>query len=129
MKDAFDIAKAAAIKSSPLVTRYLHSSVILDRKGRVIAVGKNHFTGKMVMSDDGHPIKKTIHSEVHALNQVNIRRLDGATIINYARTNVASNMARPCGNCLIILRKLGFKKMFYSVRSSLAKPIWIEEYL
>lgn len=126
MPDAFDIAKNATKNSEPIITRYRHSSVILDRKGRIISVGRNHYTGKVIHTDEG-PIKKTIHSEIHALTQVNIRRLEGATIINYARTNVASILAKPCPNCNEVLKKLGFKKVFYTVRSELDKPKWVEE--
>lgn len=124
--DAFDKAKAVANKADPIVTSYLHSSVILDRKGRIIGVGKNNFAGRVIDTPDG-PIKKTIHSEVDALRKVDIRRLEGATIINYARTNVAAIMARPCENCLAVLKKLGFTKVFYTVRSDLDKPLWREE--
>lgn len=127
MLDAFDVAKNLSKKSDPLVTKYRHSSVILDHKGRIIGRGKNHFDGLIIEGDDGVSLRKTIHSEVHALRQVNIRRLHGATIINYGRTNVASILSRPCGNCWSILEKLGFKKVFYTVRSDIDKPLWREE--
>lgn len=126
--DPFDLARVTANKSnSSGVTKYLHSSVILDRKGRPIASGRNHFAGLVIESEDGKDINKTVHSEVHALSKVNIRALDGATVINYARTNVAAILARPCPNCWGILKKLGFKKTFYTVRSNLTKPLWMEE--
>ena len=126
-RDPFDVAKNIASSADPKVTHYLHSSVILDREGRIISTGKNHYTGKYVLTDDGAYIKKTVHSEVHALTRVDIRRLDNAVIVNYARTNVAAILARPCDNCWVILRKLGFKKVFYTVRSDLQKPLWREE--
>lgn len=126
--DAFDLARVTANKSnSSGVTRYQHSSVILDRKGRTIASGRNHFAGLIIETDDGNEINKTVHSEVHALTKVNIRRLNGATVINYARTNVAAILARPCPNCWAMLKKLGFKKVFYTERSDLDKPVWVEE--
>ena len=128
MKDAFEIARSKT--DDAVVTKYQHSSVILDRKGRVISTGKNHWAGNLVIADDDadKTIKKTVHAEINALTKVNIRRLRGATIINYAKTNVASNNARPCENCWPILKKLGFRKVFYSVRSPLDKPVWKEEY-
>lgn len=126
--DPFDLARKAASRTDPQVTRYHHASVILDREGRVIGTGVNHFRGKIVQSIEGDGlIDKTIHSEVHALEKVNIRRLDNAVIINYARTKVSSIIARPCPNCWAILNRLGFKKVFYSTRSDLAKPTWVEE--
>jgi tRNA(Arg) A34 adenosine deaminase TadA len=125
--DFFDIARDTAAKSDARVTKYQHASVILDRKGRVIATGKNHFAGLIIETEDGGLINKTIHSEVHALQKVNIRRLTGATIINYGRTNVAAILSRPCDNCWAILAKLGFSKVIYTVRSSIDKPLWREE--
>lgn len=125
--DAFDLARNAANKASPQTTKYRHASVILDRNGKVIATGKNHFAGRIITSDDNEPLKKTVHSEIAALRKVNIRRLEGATIVNYARTNVAAIMARPCDDCWPILERLGFKKAFYTIRSELNKPIWREE--
>jgi len=128
--DAFEIARNNADKCDPVVTRYFHASVILSAKGKIISAGKNHWAGRIIIADDDNDkyIKKTVHSEVDALSKVNIRRLDGAVIINYSRTNVASNLSKPCDNCWAILKKLGFKKVFYSVRSDINKPTWREEY-
>ncbi len=130
MSDPFDEARNLAIRvgmrSNPEVTKYAHSSVILDRKGRIIASGRNHFAGQVLEIEEGF-INKTVHAEVHALSKVNIRRLDKATIINYARTNVAAILSRPCDNCWTILEHLGFEKVFYTVRSDLNKPLWREE--
>lgn len=126
-RDPFDLARQIADSADPKVTHYLHASVILDRKGRIIGTGKNHYVGKKILSDEGTFIDKTVHSEAHALRRVDIRRLDDAVIINYGRTNVAAILARPCPTCWSILRKLGFKKVFYTVRSDLMKPMWVEE--
>ncbi len=130
MKDAFEIVRSAADKCDPQVTRYFHASVIISRRGQVIATGKNYWCGRFIIADDdaGKKIKRTVHSEVDALSKVNIKRLDGAIMVNYSRTNVASNLSKPCDNCWAILKKLGFKKVFYSIRSDLNKPTWREEY-
>jgi tRNA(Arg) A34 adenosine deaminase TadA len=125
--DGFEVARKAAGKTDPIITRYLHASVLLDRRGKIIAVGRNHFAGGQVDTGDGI-IDKSMHSEIDALRKVNIRRLNGAVIINYARTNVASNLARPCPNCWTVLKKLGLRKVFFSIRSELDIPIWVEEY-
>lgn len=124
--DGFEVARNAAGKTDPIVTRYMHSSVIISRNGKIIATGRNHWAGKVIDTIEG-PINKTVHSEVDALSKVNIRWLDGAVMINYARTNVSTNLSRPCENCQIILKKLGLRKIFYSVRSDLTKPKWQEE--
>lgn len=126
--DPFDIARNAAGKTHPIVTRYKHSSVLLDRKGKIIAVGRNYFAGKVLEIAKDEFVNKTVHSEIHALAQVNIRRLDDCTIINYGKTKVASILARPCDSCWIILKKLGLKKVFYTVRSNLHEPMWKEEW-
>ena len=126
--DPFELARSIAGRTSPIVTRYLHSSVLLDRKGRIIATGRNHFSGKIVLDVDNAEINKTIHSEIHCLTRVNIRRLSDAVVINYARTNVASIMARPCSNCWAVLTKLGVKKVFYTIRGDINQPTWKEEY-
>ena len=128
--DPFDKARKLAGKTDPVVTGYYHSSVILDRKGRIISTGVNHFNGHQIIVPSEGEIDKTIHSEVHALTKVNIRRLNDAVMINYARTNVRTIMSRPCATCWAILTKLGFRKVIYSVRSaSLESPIWKEESL
>lgn len=126
MPDAFETARNIAAKSDPKVTKYQFGAVILDRKGRMIAGGRNHFAGRRIEIADGF-INKTIHAEVHALSKVNLRRLDGASIIVYGRTNVAAILSRPCENCWAVLKKLGFSKVFYTVRSNLQKPLWREE--
>jgi tRNA(Arg) A34 adenosine deaminase TadA len=126
-RDPFDLARQIADSANPRTTRYLHGSVILDRRGRIIGTGKNHFVGKKILSEDGVYIDKTVHSEAHALQRVDIRRLDDAVIINYGRTNVSAILARPCPTCWAILKKLGFKKVFYTIRSDLKKPVWVEE--
>jgi len=127
-RDPFDVAKKIAGKTDPQVTRYLHSSVILDRNGRIIGTGVNHYDGKVITADDtGLPLDKSIHSEVHALTKVGVRKLQGATIINYSKTNVASNLSYPCPNCYAVLKKLGFRKLFYSIRSDLNNTVWNEE--
>ena len=128
-RDPFDAARKLAGKTDPQVTHYMHSSVILDRNGRIIGTGVNHFNGKTILIEEGNLLDKTIHSEVHALRKVDIRRLTGAVIINYARTNVASILSRPCSNCWEVLAHLGVRKVFYSVRSDLDKPVWMEEKL
>ncbi len=125
--DGFEVARNVAGKTDPIITRYMHSSVILDRHGKIIATGRNHFAGGLVDTGEGI-INKTIHSEINALTKVNIRRLKGATIINYAKTNVASILARPCVNCWPVLAKLEFRKIFYTERGSIDQPTWVEEY-
>lgn len=125
--DAFDLARRTADKSVPQFTKYQHSSVILDRKGRIIATGNNHYAGQIILTGEEEKLNKTVHSEIHALTKVGVRKLQGATILNYARTNVAAILARPCPNCWETLKKFGFRKVFYTVRSDVTRPTWVEE--
>ena len=125
-RDPFDLARQMAYAAEPRTTRYLHGSVILDRKGRIIGTGKNHFIGRQILLEGAY-VDKTVHSEAHALRRVDIRRLDDAVMINYGRTATSAILARPCSTCWSILKKLGFKKVFYTERSPLLKPVWVEE--
>jgi len=127
-RDPFDLARHIAGRTDPIITRYLHSAVIISRRGDVIGTGVNHFRGRNVfVESENNWLDKTVHAEVHALSKVNIRWLSDAVVISYARTNVASILARPCPNCWEMLKHLGFRKVFYSTRSELDKPVWREE--
>lgn len=128
--DAFDIAKVLAEKvatsSAPLVTRYKHSAVILDRNNKIISKAKNYFAGTSIVSEEGTDIDKTVHAEIAALAKVNIRRLEGATIIICGRTKVRYIRSAPCASCHAVLKKLKVRKMFYTLMSQLDTPIWAE---
>lgn len=130
--DAFDKAVKATKDTDAIVTKYRHSSIILDREERIIGIGRNHWTGLIILVDentaDGSSlVKKTTHSEINALSKVNIRRLKGAIILNYGRTNVRTVLSRPCNQCWNILYKLGFNRVWFSLESSLTEPLWKEE--
>jgi deoxycytidylate deaminase len=124
--DAFSLAANACEDSRPGISRYRHGSVILDSKNRVIAVGRNYWAGTEVITKDSR-IKKTVHSEINALTKVNIRRLRGSTVVNFARTNQNVVLSRPCPSCWAVLKKLGIQKVFYTEFSDLTRPLWREE--
>lgn len=129
MRDPFDKARKIAGKTKPGITHYFHSSVILDRNGNMIGSGVNHWAGKQIYVPAEGYIDKTVHSEAHALTKVNIRRLNGAVIINYARTNVRTILSRPCPTCWEILKKLGFRKVIYSTEGfGFKSTSWQEEW-
>lgn len=129
--DVYDAVRNAAARAEPLGhTRYKHSSAIISAKGKTLAIGRNHYRGEVIAADDGHPIHKTVHSEIHALTKVNVRRLSGAIMVNYACTTNAGNavISRPCDICWAVLRKLGFKKIVYSLHAPVNGPYrWKEE--
>lgn len=126
LNDAFDLVKGAAEKHDPQITRYKHTAALISKKDQLIAIGRNYYDGKEIETDEGI-LSKTIHAEINALSKVNIRRLDGAILLSYSRTKATTRLGRPCDNCYAVLKKLGLKKMFYSMPSSLETPVWKEE--
>lgn len=129
LSDAFEIVKSAATKNDPLVTKYKHAAAIVTRKGQLIATGRNNFQGGVVETPEG-PLDKTIHAEINALSKVSIRRLQGAVLVSYGRTDASTILARPCTNCWAVLKKLGFKKVFYTIYVEgvdADNPTWREE--
>lgn len=129
LSDAFDLVKSAAAKHDPQITKYKHTAAIVSRKGQLIATGRNNYQGGQVVTPEGI-LEKTIHAEIDALYKVSIRKLGGAILVSYARTEVSAVLARPCENCWSVLKKLGFKKVFYTVFISgydADNPTWREE--
>jgi len=130
LDDIYDRIRNAALSAAPAgATKYLHASALISAKGKVISIGRNHYRGELIEGEFG-PIKRTMHSEIHALYQVNVRRLSGATIINYACSNGPNHNAvvsRPCDTCWSILKKLGVKKVLYSAHPQNGKQVWKEE--
>lgn len=129
LSDAFDVVKAAAAKNDPLITKYKHAASIVTRKGQLIATGRNNYQGGTVDTPEGI-LDKTIHAEIDALKKVSIRRLQGAILVSYGRTDTSAINARPCNNCWPVLKKLGFKKVFYTVYvngNDADVPTWKEE--
>lgn len=129
LSDAFEVVKNAAAKNDPLVTKYRLAAAIVTRKGQLIATGRNNYQGGIVQTPDG-PLDKTIHAEIDALFKVSIRRLQGAVIVVYGRTDASTITSRPCDNCWKVLKKLGFKKVFYTIYVEgvgADNPTWREE--
>lgn len=124
--DSFDAARAAATKHEPGLTKYKHIAIIVTRKGQLIATGRNYNAGESVETDEGL-LFRTVHAEINALSKVNIRRLDDASLISFGQTRASIILARPCLNCFTVLKKLQFKRCFYSLPSALDAPIWQEE--
>lgn len=129
LSNAFDAVKSAAAKHDPVVTKYRHTAAIITRKGQFIALGKNTYQGGSIELPEG-VLFRTIHAEINALYKVSVRRLQGATILSYGRTDVSAITARPCDNCWAVLKKLGFKKVIYTVLVEgydADTPTWREE--
>lgn len=117
------LAQKLAYAACPMVTRYRHGSVIVDRRNRIIGTGRNHFDG--CLSGNVRTLR-SVHAEVDALRKVNVRRLSGAFIVNYAMNGSSTVCARPCPTCWAILKNLGFDRVIYSMSGELSRPQWEE---
>lgn len=130
LSDAFEAVKNAAEKHDPGITKYRHTAAIVTKKGQFISLGRNHYAGGSVETDEG-VLDKTIHAEVNALYKVSVRKLQGAILLSYGRTPTSAITARPCSNCWPVLKKFGFKKVFYTIfvdGNDAHNPTWKEEY-
>lgn len=87
---------------------------VICRNGTPISVGYNHF-----YSDRHFCYSKstTIHAEAMAIKNCSLKQLNGAVIyVARMSKNGELAMARPCPQCLVLLQKVGVKKMTYSIR-------------
>ena len=128
LSNAFDLVKRAA-KHDPQITKYRHSAAIVSRRGELLTIGRNYYDGSTVETEEG-VFNKTIHAEINALSKVAVRKLGGATLLSYGRTDVSAILARPCGNCWAVLKKLGFRRVFYTTYVGgydADVPTWKEE--
>jgi deoxycytidylate deaminase len=100
---------------SGLSTYKIRVGALLYSKGRPISVGYNQSKTHPRFST---PLKRTLHAEMHAIVSSGRDRLDGATIMVYReKKNGDIAMARPCENCLAVLRSMGVRTMVFSIDS------------
>lgn len=112
MKRIFDIAMTASKKST-----YFHKlGAVIVKKGKILSVGFNkpHKT---------HPrsntLFKTIHAEFDAILQCDERDLKGATIYVLRNAKSGLHMAKPCSCCMELIRRVGIKRIIYTVKGGL----------
>lgn len=90
--------------------RYLFSSVLV-RGGNVLSVGVNKH-GK----PKGRPHRENLnlHAEAHALCQLNIAAIRGATLYVYGRTIKGNDvLSKPCSSCEKFIIKCNLFKVVY----------------
>lgn len=90
------------------------TAVIYDKRGKVISVGQNsylktHPLQALHAKKTGHPEKKYLHAEIHAI--VKCKNLSKAHKIFVSRWNKKGKpvMAKPCSVCMSAIQASGIK--------------------
>jgi hypothetical protein len=84
----------------------------LMRRNQLVARGRNFYK-------KSHPQSKTIyngiHAEFHCLNGIDPGKCRGCVLFVARVTNRGTlSMARPCGECLDLLRERGIRAFYYT---------------
>lgn len=85
---------------------------VLMKRNKLISRGRNFFR-------KSHPDSKTIyngiHAEFHCLNNVDPGKCRGNSLFVARVTNAGTlSMARPCDDCLDLLKSRGIKVFYYT---------------
>lgn len=114
MNRRIPIQLLASEVSARSVCKVKVGAVISDKTG-VFSIGWNHVGG-------GYGC----HAEIHAIKRANKKRLPGSTIAvcGYYRRNNRPVNARPCANCMVLIRKYNISAIEYR-----SKGKWIKEYV
>lgn len=88
---------------------------IIVRKNKILSVGYN--------SPKTHPIASTkmqqLHAEAHAIVRCPDNELKGAELIVVrARPSGFPGLAKPCDSCASLIRKVGIRKVFYTISTN-----------
>lgn len=100
-----------------------HATFIYD-KSKLLSIGFNNYK-KLHRShkfgiyrgtkDNPERYVASIHSEIDALIKLGRNDCSRLTFINIRIDNNGNpNMAKPCSNCLRVLRAIGFKNIYYT---------------
>lgn len=106
-----------AIKLSEKSTmRYHLSAIVFDKKHNIINTGYNRWLCQ------GHYNEKPLHSSIHAEEDAIIgcsrRELYNSSIFVF-RKNFQN--ARPCYNCMKLIKNAGITKIYYSENGTVSK--------
>lgn len=83
---------------------------------RPISFGYNKPKTHPKYSNPALTLKDTIHAEMDCIKTITWDDIDyGATIWVYREANGIPALARPCEDCIRVLRSLEFKKMIYTI--------------
>jgi deoxycytidylate deaminase len=95
---------------SKLSKHRIQMGAVIVHNGNVISIGENQLKS--------HPDawrKTGLHCEIKAIKCSGKYDLSGSTIFVYRqKRNGETGMARPCPDCLKILKEKGFKYMYYT---------------
>lgn len=118
-KGHFQLARSTSFHS----THRYRVGCALSLHGKPVAVGFNVSKSHPTYTSIKNP---TIHAEVKAIISARCD-LTGATAWVYRETKAGKPaMARPCSNCMELLREVGIKKVVYTIPE---EPFWKEEKL
>lgn len=102
-----------------------------NKVGACLVVGKSVYkahnkdkTHTIFANPDIH-VRLSMHAEINALIRAALNA-DGGFIYVYRDMQGRPALARPCEQCMPILKKAGVKKIFYSTNHF---PFWAEEWL
>lgn len=124
-KVAKTVELARALKPSRQTGHSFHVTTIWD-KSRLAAVGHNDYTrshparrvGRVYRDTRSHQTRDyrpCLHSEVSAIIRLGVEDLSRYTVVNARVLNDGSvGMARPCPNCLELLRQMGSRRLVWT---------------
>jgi deoxycytidylate deaminase len=112
-----------ALRESKQNGRSFHATFIIFKK-RIISIGFNdyskhhpyHKMGKYIgYKKNPENYSPCLHSEVSAIIKLGEEDLSRYTFVNVrVRGNNILAVAKPCPNCFQLLKRTGYKKLFYS---------------
>ena len=114
-KRFFNLAKKLSQKSDYQAHKL---GAVIVRGGEVVGIGFN--------KRKTHPLSKTrfnnIHAELSAVLNSGLENLQGCHVYVYRETKQGQiAMARPCGHCMDILKKLSVRRVYYSTPNGFQK--------
>jgi len=92
---------------------------VIFKQSRIISSGHNDLKDNNLNMHYRQPEENSVHAEeVACINHGSLRDLKGSSIL-VVRINKRSELrlARPCDNCMNILRTLKFKDIYYSTNT------------
>jgi deoxycytidylate deaminase len=111
--DILNNLKKTALKS-PVKSRH---SALLIKKNMILKPFYNKFT-RCVILDDEKKFYFTIHAEIQAMQFFkNVSGFD-LVVIRLSRDGTHFTNSRPCNDCILKMRQLGIRKVFYSNENS-----------
>ena len=110
LPDLFRLAKNISKHSE----YHIKMGAVLVRHGKPLSVGFNKIKSHTKWSV--YP-RQTIHAEVSALISSGVTDLRGCTMFIYRERNGNPAMARPCSNCMKVLKSFGIRRIYYTTNT------------